>query len=103
MESQKTFNVIVTVVLLAIIVLNGVLVYKSLTATLPQPYIQTPDSTIKQKVIQVSGTGTAATRPDLAVVYLGVKIQAQTASKAQADNALVMNGVLDALKKAGIT
>lgn len=54
------------------------------------------------RTITVKGTGEASARPDQAIVGLGTETQAPTAREAQAQNAAKTNGVIDALKAAGI-
>ncbi len=107
-EKGQIANVVLVVALLAILAMNGFLIYKSLAPTAPQPYVlkettSSPQENTKQKIITVSGTGQAAAKPNIAAIYLGVRTQAETATKAQSDNAALMNAVFDALKKNGIS
>jgi uncharacterized protein len=53
-------------------------------------------------VIRVSGEGTAAARPDMAVITLGVVREAETAKEALDANSAAMNDVIAALKAAGV-
>ena len=106
MNDNKVVNGVIVVALLALLALNGFLIYRSFTP-MAQPSIfrESPLNTsqnTKQKTISVTGTGTVATRPDIAVIYVAVKTQADTASQAQSDNAAIMTSVLDALKRNGI-
>jgi uncharacterized protein YggE len=107
MNDKKTFNVIFAVALLVLLIANAFLIYRSLTYS--QPYALKQDSavfqqeSIKQKIILVSGTGEATAKPSIAVIYLGVRTQAETAEKAQNDNSALMNNVLNTLKRDGIT
>ncbi len=108
MSVKNEFKTVLTVALVVLIAMNGLILYQSLTPDSSQPYLPYQDSTnrqqnTKQKIISVSGIGVAAGEPNTAVLYLGVKTQAETASKAQNDNAVTMNNVLEALKSLGIT
>ncbi|MEM4246669.1 MAG: SIMPL domain-containing protein, partial [Candidatus Bathyarchaeia archaeon] len=102
----RVLDAVIVVALLSLLALNGFMVYRSLQLS-AQPYAlgrpllyQAQDS--KQKVIYVTGTGKASARPDIAVIYLAVKTQAEAASKAQSDNAATMSSVLEALKGSGV-
>jgi len=50
----------------------------------------------------VNGTGEASARPDLAVIWAGVVVQAETASAALADNTRAMSAVLEQLSASGL-
>lgn len=58
--------------------------------------------TIEGKTITVSGTGTAASKPEVVIVYLSVITRDETASNAQLLNAEKMSNVIKALKNAGV-
>jgi uncharacterized protein YggE len=107
MSDKNRFTTVLTVAVVVLIALNGFILYQSLTLASSQPYLpyqntMTPQQTTEQKLIMVSGIGVAAGDPDTAVLILGVKTQAETASKAQNDNAVTMNTILEALKNLGI-
>jgi uncharacterized protein YggE len=53
--------------------------------------------------ITVSGEGEASAPPDVAYVMVGVQTQASTAGAATADNARLMNAVLEALRGRGLS
>lgn len=53
-------------------------------------------------VLTLTAEGKSTAKPDLALFSAGVTTQAKTAAAALADNAVKMNGVIAALKKAGI-
>ena len=53
-------------------------------------------------VIQVSGTGTATEKPDLAILSLGVSVTADTVAEARAQAATSMKAVQDALAANGV-
>ncbi len=55
-----------------------------------------------QRTINVSGSGTAAARPDELVLRLGVDTMAETAREAVSENSQQMAAVIDALREAGI-
>jgi uncharacterized protein YggE len=59
-------------------------------------------TTVEGKTITVSGTGTATSKPEVAIVYLSVITKSEAASEAQILNAEKMNNVINALKSAGI-
>lgn len=52
--------------------------------------------------ITVAGEGEATAQPDVAYVSVGVVTQAPTAAQATADNARLLNSVLDALRGRGV-
>ncbi len=58
---------------------------------------------IQINTINVAGTGTVTASPDKAVVYLGVQTQSIDATAAQQENAEKMDGIIAALKDAGIS
>ncbi len=106
-ERSNPLNVILTVALIAILAMNGFLIYRTFVSPSSQPYALTQNKTSQPlnkelNVIHVSGTGVASAKPNMAVIYLGVRTQADTADKAQTDNSELMNKVLDALKAKGI-
>jgi uncharacterized protein YggE len=106
-EDRNMLNVVLTVALIAILAMNGFLIYRMYATASPQPYTLKLNSASQPlntelRVIHVSGTGTASAKPNMAVIYLGIKTQTDTADKAQRDNAELMNKVLDALKAQGI-
>ncbi|WP_455367652.1 SIMPL domain-containing protein [[Eubacterium] cellulosolvens] len=105
-SNSRVLNGVIVVALLALLALNGYLIYQSISAPMP-PYTYTPSPTSstqepKQKIIRISGTGEASATPDIAVIYLAVKTQEETAAKAQSENAEIMTAVLAALKQEGI-
>ena len=53
-------------------------------------------------VIQISGTGTATAKPDLAILSLGVSVTATTVAEARTQAATSMKAVLDALAANGV-
>jgi uncharacterized protein YggE len=54
------------------------------------------------RTVSVSGAGQASAQPDLAVVVLGVEVQAQEASEALSENSQRMQAVIEALQKEGV-
>ena len=65
--------------------------------------VRTPTTEVaKTKTLQVNGMGTVTAAPDQAVMLLGVRTQAASATGAAADNAAIMSRVIDALVAAGI-
>lgn len=59
-------------------------------------------TTVEGKTITVSGTGIAASKPEIAIVYLSVITRDEGASNAQLLNAEKMNKVIEALKSFGV-
>ncbi|WP_018631736.1 SIMPL domain-containing protein [Neomegalonema perideroedes] len=61
-----------------------------------------PAAFADDRLISVSGEGSATAAPDLATVSVGVQVQAESAQEAVAQNATRMTAVFEALKAAGI-
>ncbi|MDP3493879.1 MAG: SIMPL domain-containing protein, partial [Hyphomonadaceae bacterium] len=62
-----------------------------------------PMSTIQpETTITLTGKGTVDQAPDIAMISLGVQVEAKTAAEAMAQQAEKMNGVFAAVKAAGI-
>lgn len=61
-----------------------------------------PAAFADDRLITVTGEGSATAAPDLATVSVGVQVQADTAQEAVAQNATRMTAVFEALKAAGI-
>ncbi|HOZ26419.1 MAG TPA: SIMPL domain-containing protein, partial [Hyphomonadaceae bacterium] len=60
-------------------------------------------STIQpETTITLTGKGTVDHAPDIAMISLGVQVEAKTAAEAMAQQAEKMNGVFAAVKAAGI-
>ncbi len=66
------------------------------------PAVQAQSPTTQPRTISVSGVGKVATVPDTASFTIGVQTQAKTASNALTQNSTQMQGVIDALKNAGV-
>jgi uncharacterized protein len=62
----------------------------------------TTDPKIDAPIVTLTVTGTAATKPDRAVIIAGVQTKAVSASDAMAQNAKQMQSVLTALKAKGV-
>ena len=67
-----------------------------------QTTVTTEEEAMMQRTISVSGTGSASTQPDMAVVTVGVTSEATEASDALTQNSTQMASVIDALKKGGV-
>jgi uncharacterized protein YggE len=67
-----------------------------------QTAVTTEGEPMTQRTISVSGTGSASTQPDMAVVTVGVTSEATEASDALTQNSTQMAAVIDALKKGGV-
>ncbi len=57
----------------------------------------------REKTISVTGTASTEVKPDLLNVRFGVETQEKTAKEALEQNSSLMNAVIDALKRAGIS
>lgn len=69
----------------------------------PGPYPTPPMSTIQpETTITLTGRGTVDHAPDIAMINVGVQVEAKTAADAMAQQATQMNGVFNAVKAAGI-
>jgi len=56
----------------------------------------------EERMINVSGSGTASARPDEVALRLGVETTAETAREAVAENSEQMTAVIDALREGGV-
>lgn len=66
-------------------------------------HMMPPASTIQpQTTITLTGQGSIKQAPDVAVISVGVQVEAKTAAEAMAQQATQMNGVFAAVKAAGI-
>ena len=62
-----------------------------------------PASSIQpETTITLNGKGSADVAPDIAMITVGVSVEASTASAAMADQTAKMNGVFNAVKAAGV-
>lgn len=57
----------------------------------------------REKTISVTGTATTQANPDLLNIRFGVETQQKTAKEALEQNSSLMNAVIEAIKKAGIS
>lgn len=75
------------------------------TAQTPPPgnWQMPPQSTIQpETTITLNGRGTVDHAPDIAMITLGVSVEAETASTAMSQQTTKMNGVFAAVKAAGV-
>ena len=70
-------------------------------AALPA-YADSPDAAFRATTLNLSASGESKVAPDLATITLGVQTDGATAAGAMSANAVQMNKVIAALKKAGI-
>lgn len=101
MNGEKKLYWILAAVIVALVVANGFLVYR--TGSCGKQSLTYTDSISKEpsetlKTIIVSGTGFTHARPDLALLTVGVRTESKNAQDAQQQNAVKMNSVMDALK-----
>lgn len=67
------------------------------------PHMMPPASTIQpETTITLTGRGSVEHAPDIAMINVGVQVEAKTAAEAMAQQAAQMNGVFAAVKAAGI-
>jgi uncharacterized protein YggE len=72
-------------------------------AQTPPPGGMPPMSSIQpETTISLNGKGSVDRAPDIAMITVGVSVEAATASAAMADQTAKMNGVFNAVKAAGI-
>jgi hypothetical protein len=57
----------------------------------------------REKTITVAGTATTKVQPDLVNIQFGVETQEKTAKQAFEANSALMNTIIDAIKKTGVT
>jgi len=105
LNGEKKLYWLIAVVIIALVVANVFLVYRtgicgkqSLTYT--NTASKEPSEEVKK--IIVSGTGYTYARPDLALLTVGVRTESKNAQDAQQQNADKMKSVMDALKANGI-
>jgi uncharacterized protein YggE len=69
----------------------------------PGSIVMPPQSTIQpQTTITLNGRGTVDRAPDLAMINVGVQVEAESAAAAMSQQATKMTGVINAVKAAGI-
>jgi uncharacterized protein YggE len=108
MNENKVFNIVMVVALLALLGLNGFLIYQSFATVYPHSlYSQGSDKLSSnhesQRLIYVSGIGESAGTPDLAVIYVGVKTEGESAKSVQQENADIMNNIIESLTEKKIS
>lgn len=94
----KNMKLPLTVLLIALFLFMGAAVERG------QAQTQTPTAAADGglRTISVSGTGQAGARPDVAVVRVGARTDADTAQEALTQNNQQMQALLDALSDAGV-
>jgi uncharacterized protein YggE len=103
-SDKKPFWLLAAVIIL-LVILNGALLYRMETRTTPSSvstYTSNKEEPTKN-TITVSGTGTVHSKPDQALITVGVRTEAKSAEDAQQENAKKMNSTIDALKADGIS
>jgi len=105
LNGEKKLYRILAVVIVALVVANGFLVYR--TGTCGKQSLTYTNSISKEpseevNTIIVSGIGFTHATPDLALLTMGVRTESRNAQDAQQQNADKMNSVMDALKASGI-
>jgi uncharacterized protein YggE len=103
LNSEKILNSIFVLAIVALVAMNGILIYKIDTGSKqPSTYTPTQGYPKAENTIVVSGTGATHARPDVALVNLGVRTQCGNAEDTLQENAKRMNAVMEALKANGI-
>ena len=59
------------------------------------------ESSVRKMVL--TGTGQIKADPDIAILRLGVQTNGEDVTKAQSDNAMISQNVLDAIKELGVS
>lgn len=101
---KRPFWVLVAVIVL-LVILNGAFLYRMETGSNPSS-VSTYTSNKEEQpknTITVSGTGTVHSKPDQALITVGVSTESKSAEDAQRENAEKMNSTIDALKANGIS
>jgi uncharacterized protein len=89
--------------LLASSLLAGCAAVPAAMAQTPAPYPMPPMSSIQpETTITINGKGSVEHEPDIAMITVGVSVEAETASLAMSQQTTKMNGVFAAVKAAGI-
>jgi len=100
-EKAKMHYAIAIISIVALASLNAATLYYAFSRT-TGPII-TAGEDAQVNVISVTGTGSAYAAPDVAYVSVTVLTESATATEAQQKNADVMNNVIEALKKTGVS
>jgi uncharacterized protein YggE len=95
---RKTVGILVSTVLMTALIVTG-LNFSSVFAQAPE---QAVDDGAIRRSISVSGAGSASAAPDMAVVVVGVRTEAEDAATALTENNQSMGDLIDALREAGI-
>jgi len=110
LESDKTFYKIIAIAIVALLGINVITLYMIESSSKPcQSTGYTPlalttsqESSVNLNTIVVTGIGTIHTKPDIAMVNIGVQTESKTAQDALQQNSDKMNSVMDSLKTNGI-
>jgi hypothetical protein len=89
---KKILSLSIITMLLAMLLVGTMNVTQEVSATVDET----------QNIVSVNGVGTVTVKPDIAYINVGVETEGKDAAAAQTDNAVKMNAVMEALKKAGI-
>lgn len=86
----------------AIGLIGGLVLAVALGSALAPPATRAVDETDHDRTISVGGTGTVTMVPDVADLHVGVVIQRPKVADARAEAATAMQGVVKALRDAGV-
>lgn len=106
LNGERRVYSLFAVVIIALVALNGFLVYRTSTCNPPYPLptnTQLREEPKSAKTIVVSGSGSVFSKPDLAYVTIAVQTQSKDAQSAQQDNARKMTSTIDTLESNGIS
>jgi len=100
-EKTKMHYAIAIVSIVAFTFLNGATLYYAFSRATGPTVPAREDAQVN--LISVTGTGSAYAAPDMAYVSATVLTESATATEAQQKNADVMNNVIEALKRIGVS
>lgn len=95
---RENLKIVIVPILLAVALVASVL-FQAGSAQAPEAQVQ---DTQRLRTVSVFGVGQAGGQPDQALVRLGVRTDAQTATEALTQNSNQMQALIDALQNAGI-
>lgn len=110
MDSDKTFYKILAIAIAVLLAINIITLYSIQTSSksyqstgyTPLALTTSQDSSVNLNTITVTGTGTIQSKPELAMVNIGVQTESKTAQDALQQNSEKMISVMDSLKANGI-
>lgn len=103
-SNKVIFSIAILGITLVFALAGGVLSQANPSTVSAAPLSQTGQTSQNstERSLSVSGSGSVNVVPDTAIIQLGVQTQADTASQALSENSDQMNGLINALKSAGV-